>query len=92
MWERIGLIVVGLIGFPKTGGVSGTVKTLEVLGGVAASGEVWVMAQVWVSELRTAEMLALVSVSRLPSESALVLRRRTIRKRSSYKRDNLRLR
>ena len=44
IWERIGLIVVGLIGFPKTGGVSGSVKTLEVLGGVAASGEVWVMA------------------------------------------------
>ena len=44
IWERIGLIVVGLIGFPKTGGVSGTVKRLEVLGGVAASGEVWVMA------------------------------------------------
>jgi hypothetical protein len=44
IWERIGLIVVGSIGFPKTGGVSGTVKTLEVLGGVASSGEVWVMA------------------------------------------------
>ena len=42
--ELIGLIVVGLIGFPKTGGVSGSVKTLEVLGGVAASSEVWVMA------------------------------------------------
>ena len=36
-------------------------------------------------------MLALVSVLRLPSESALALRRRTIRKRSSYKRNNLRL-
>ena len=44
IWERVGLIVVGLIGFPKTGGASGTVKRLEVLGGVAASGEVWVMA------------------------------------------------
>ena len=44
IWERIGLIVVGLIGFPKTGGISGTVKALEVLGGVVASGEVWVMA------------------------------------------------
>ena len=44
IWERISLIVVGLIGFPETGGVSGTVTILEVLGGVAASGEVWVMA------------------------------------------------
>jgi hypothetical protein len=40
IWERIGLKVVGLIGFPKTVGVSGTVRTLEVLGEVAASGEV----------------------------------------------------
>ena len=54
MWECIGSIVVGLIGVPKTGGASGSARTLEVLGGAAASGEVWVMAQVWVSELQTA--------------------------------------
>jgi hypothetical protein len=39
IWECIGLKVVGLIGFPKTGDVSRTVRTLEVLGEVAASGE-----------------------------------------------------
>jgi hypothetical protein len=40
IWERIGVKVVGLIGFPKAGGVSGTVRTLAVSGEVAASGEV----------------------------------------------------
>ena len=44
MWECIGSIVVGLTGVPKIDGTSGTVRTLEVLGGVAALGEVWVMA------------------------------------------------
>ena len=62
--ECIRLLVVGLIGSLKITRTSRTVKTLEVLGEAAASVEVWVMAQVWVSGLQSA--LELVSGWQLP--------------------------
>jgi len=38
------MLVVGLLGSLKIARTTGTVRTLEVLGEAAASGEVWVMA------------------------------------------------